>query len=80
MFFNIIREIKSYEIYPNYIRTQTFLDVLIKKFLIDKNDSGVPQIFRDLSFINYKKFLNNFQNVPLQDKNNQSQLIPTFNE
>lgn len=80
MFLNIFKEIKSYEMYPNYIRTQTFLDVFIKKYLIEKNDPGIPLTLKDLSFIKYKKFLNNFENIPLIDISKNTQSIPVYNE
>jgi len=54
--------------------------VFVKKYLIDKNDNGVPNILKDLSFMNYKKFTINFENLILQDKINQNQSIPLYNE
>lgn len=65
----IFKEIKNYEIFPNYIKTNTFLNIFIRKYLIEKKDNGIPYIFQDLSFYNFKKFLVNFENLPLIEKN-----------
>ena len=64
----IYEDIKKYETYPNYIRTNEFYDVFFHKYVLDRSDLGVPKIFKNLSFFNLKRFVSCFENIPLHDK------------
>jgi hypothetical protein len=79
IFLKVFEEIKDYQISKNYIRTQTFADLVIKKYLIENQGLGLPNIFKHLSFYNVKKFLTSLENVPYY-QNQYSENNTNFNE
>lgn len=79
IFLKVFEEIKDYQITNNYIRTQTFADLVIKKYLIENHGFGLPNIFKHLSFYNVKKFLTSLENVPYY-QNQYSENNSNFNE
>jgi hypothetical protein len=64
IFLKIFQELSNYEISQNYIRTQALIDIVLKKYLIDNNCVGLPNIFKHIGFYNIKKFLTLLENIP----------------
>lgn len=62
----IFEELKIYETQKNFIEISTFVEIYIKKYLIEGLNEGVPQSLRDLSFHNYNKFIKYFE-YPIKD-------------
>lgn len=60
----IVDELKSYEVQKNYIRISTFIEVYLKKYLIESNNQGIPESLRMLSFHNFNKLIKFFEFNP----------------
>lgn len=76
----IYKELKDFEVYPNYLRTQSFINIFIIKHVIENKSNGVPRIFHSLSFFNYKKFTAYFESIPASEKNKNNQNITCYKE
>jgi hypothetical protein len=80
----IYDEIKQQETQKNFVRIATFVDIYIKKYLINSNSAGLPSSMRSLSFHNYNKFLKYFEIPSPIDENadniNNNLIIPHKNE
>jgi hypothetical protein len=57
----IYEELKSYETQKNFIDISIFVEIYIKRYLIEVEHEGVPQTLRDLSFHNFNKFIKYFE-------------------
>jgi len=71
-FLNIFYEIQTYEVYPGYIRSQTFKDIFLCKNLLELKSTGIPSIFNFLSSYNINRLLKNFENVLFYHNNQEA--------
>jgi hypothetical protein len=60
-FLQIYDELRSTELQKNYVRTKSFIDIYIKKYIIEVGSDGIPIGIYRLSFHNFRKFLNFFE-------------------
>ncbi len=60
-FKSVNEELRLYEVQNNYIRISMFIEVFVKKYIVDSSDSCLPQSLRMLSFHNYSKFMKHFE-------------------
>ena len=60
-FIQIYHEVRLTEIQKNYIRTRSFIDIYIKKFITEIGTDGISFGVSRLSFHNFRKFLNFFE-------------------
>jgi hypothetical protein len=60
-FKSIYDEMKCFETQTNFIKIFSFIEIYIKKYLINSNNSGIPANIRSLSFHNFIKFIKLFE-------------------
>ncbi len=71
-FKEIYNYIKSFEIQKNFIRTTTFVEAFVIKYLVDTVNEGVYPTIRSLSFHHYNKFVKAFEVIEKNDSNTSS--------
>jgi hypothetical protein len=65
----IFEELKNTELQKNYIRTKSFVDIYIKKFMLEQKSNGISICTSQLSFHNFQNFINFFEFVSKTENN-----------